>query len=101
MPRQCGIATFTTDLREAISGEFPESDCFVVAMNDGGRQYAYPQSVRHEIAEADVTEYLRAADFLNVNEAEILCLQRTSTESSEGKREVTFSPCFASCVCRS
>ena len=75
VPRQCGIATFTTDLSEALSGQFPASDCFVVAMNDGGQSYSYPESVRLEIAEADQPAYLRAADFLNVNEVEITCVQ--------------------------
>src|SRR5690349_14629189 len=45
-PRQCGIATFTTDLNEAISAQFPGIDCFVMAMNDGGRHYAYPAPVQ-------------------------------------------------------
>jgi len=44
-------------------------------MNDGGRHYAYPARVRLEISEAEAPEYLRAADFLNVNEVEVLCLQ--------------------------
>jgi glycosyltransferase involved in cell wall biosynthesis len=44
-------------------------------MNDSGRHYAYPASVRLEIAEAEPPEYLKAADFLNVNEVEVVCLQ--------------------------
>ena len=75
VPRQCGIATFTSDLNDAIRSEFPNLDCFVVAMNDGGRQYAYPPTVRFEIAEAELPVYVRAADYLNVNEVEILCVQ--------------------------
>jgi glycosyltransferase involved in cell wall biosynthesis len=75
VPRQCGIATFTTDLSEAISRECPNLDCFVVAMNDGGHHYTYPAPVRLKIAEAEEPEYLRAADFLNVNEVEVLCVQ--------------------------
>ena len=75
VPRQCGIATFTTDLNEAISGEFPDLDCFVMAMNDGGRHYAYPPPVQFEIPEAELPAYLRAADFLNVNEVEIVSVQ--------------------------
>src|SRR6185369_11180261 len=67
VPRQCGIATFTTDLSEAIDVAFPEIDCFVLAMNDIGRRHAYPPRVRFEIAESDVASYRRAADFLNVN----------------------------------
>jgi glycosyltransferase involved in cell wall biosynthesis len=74
-PRQCGIATFTTDLNDAISTQFPGIDCFVMAMNDGGRHYAYPTSVQFEVPEAELPAYIRAADFLNVNEVEIVSVQ--------------------------
>ena len=46
LPRQCGIATFSTDLSGAIAAEFSNADCFVVAMNDAGKRYAYPPRVR-------------------------------------------------------
>jgi glycosyltransferase involved in cell wall biosynthesis len=75
MPRQCGIATFTTDLTDAIFAEFPDIDSFVIAMNDPGRRYAYPARVRFEIAESDPACYRRAADFLNVNTVDTLCVQ--------------------------
>jgi glycosyltransferase involved in cell wall biosynthesis len=75
VPRQCGIATFTTDLSEAIGVEFPEIDCFVLAMNDIGRRHAYPPRVRFEIAESDIASYRRAADFLNVNAVDAVCVQ--------------------------
>jgi glycosyltransferase involved in cell wall biosynthesis len=75
MPRQCGIATFTTDLSAAITAEFSEVDCFVVAMNDAGKRHAYPTRVRFEVAESDVASYRRAADFLNVNAVDVMCVQ--------------------------
>jgi len=75
MPRHCGIATFTTDLSEALCGGFPEIDCFVLAMNDPGKHHAYPSKVRFEIAEASPESYRRAADFLNVNDVDVACLQ--------------------------
>jgi glycosyltransferase involved in cell wall biosynthesis len=75
MPRQCGIATFTTDLTDAIAAEFSAIDCFVIAMNDPGRRYAYPARVRFEIAESDLASYRRAADFLNVNTVDAVCVQ--------------------------
>ncbi|MGH7296619.1 MAG: glycosyltransferase family 4 protein, partial [Polyangiaceae bacterium] len=74
-PRQCGIATFTTDLADAIGAEAPSVDCFVVAMNDPGRRHDYPSRVRFEIAESDAASYRRAADFLNVNLVDVLCVQ--------------------------
>lgn len=75
MPRECGIATFTTDLCEAISAASAGVDCFVVAMNDAGMRHDYPPRVRFEIAENELTSYRRAADFLNVNPVDIVCMQ--------------------------
>jgi glycosyltransferase involved in cell wall biosynthesis len=75
LPRQCGIATFTSDLCDAIASEFSGLGCFVLAMNDAGRRHAYPDRVRFEIGESDIASYRRAADFLNVNAVDVLCLQ--------------------------
>src|ERR1041384_8209217 len=75
LPRQCGIATFTTDLSEAIGAISPEIDCFVLAMNDGGQQHAYPGRVRFELTDSDAGAYTRAADFLNVNAVDVISVQ--------------------------
>jgi glycosyltransferase involved in cell wall biosynthesis len=75
LPRHCGIATFTTDLCNAIDREMPELDCFVLAMNDLGHRHAYPPRVRFEIPEGDVAAYRRAADFLNVNAVDVVSVQ--------------------------
>ncbi|MCU1347754.1 MAG: pimA 3, partial [Acidobacteria bacterium] len=75
LPRHCGIATFTTDLSEAIASARPELDCFVLAMNDGRHQHAYPSRVRFELADNDIGAYTRAADFLNVNAVDVLSVQ--------------------------
>jgi glycosyltransferase involved in cell wall biosynthesis len=75
VPRQCGIATFTTDLSDALASRFSELDCFVLAMNDPGKRHAYPARVRFEIAESDIGSYRRAADFLNVNTVDVACVQ--------------------------
>ena len=75
VPRHCGIATFTSDLGDAIASEFSAIDCFVLAMNDAGKRHAYPARVRFEIGESDVASYRRAADFLNVNAVDVLCVQ--------------------------
>ena len=75
LPRQCGIATFTTDLADAISETFPGIDCGVIAMNDAGKRHAYGDRVRFEIAESDPASYRRATDFLNISGIDVLCLQ--------------------------
>jgi glycosyltransferase involved in cell wall biosynthesis len=75
LPRQCGIATFTTDLSEAIAAQFTALDCLVLAVNDAGRRHAYPARVRFEIAEADFASYRRAADFLNVSAVDVVSVQ--------------------------
>ena len=75
LPRQCGIATFTTDLSEAIASAGPELDCFVLAMNDGRHQHAYPGRVRFELTDSDAAAYTRAADFLNVNAVDVISVQ--------------------------
>jgi len=75
LPRQCGIATFTTHLADAVATALPDGDTFVLAMNDAGRRHAYPGRVRFEIAEGDIGSYHRAADFLNVNHVDVLSVQ--------------------------
>lgn len=75
LPRKCGIATFTTDLRCAVAAEFPAMQCLVVPVNDLAAGYDYPAEVRFEIAEQDLPSYLRAADFLNITDVDVVCLE--------------------------
>jgi len=74
-PRQCGIATFTNSLRTAVAGEFPDLQFPVIAVNDLAGGYNYPSEVRFEIPEQEVKGYRRAADFLNLANADVLCVQ--------------------------
>ena len=75
LPRKCGIATFTSDLLAAVAAAHPQSQCFSVSVNDIPGGYEYPQVVRFEIEEQDLSSYLRAADFLNISDVDIVCLQ--------------------------
>jgi glycosyltransferase involved in cell wall biosynthesis len=75
LPRQCGIATFTTDLCEAIAAEFSDTTCIALPVNDTEAGYAYPARVRFELTEKDIDSYRRAADFLNINNVDLVCLQ--------------------------
>jgi glycosyltransferase involved in cell wall biosynthesis len=75
LPRKCGIATFTSDLLAAVATAHPQSQCFCVSVNDIKGGYDYPEVVRFEIEEQDLSSYLRAADFLNISNVDIVCLQ--------------------------
>jgi glycosyltransferase involved in cell wall biosynthesis len=75
LPRQCGIATFTTDLCDAITVGYGAAGLSVVAVNDRQSSLAYPARVRFEIAEGDISSYRAAADFLNSNNFDSVCLQ--------------------------
>src|SRR4030042_4898334 len=74
LPRKCGIATFTTDLRCAVVAEFPAMQCLVVPVNDL-EGYAYPAEGRFEITEQDLPSYLRPADFLNITDVDVVCVE--------------------------
>ena len=78
LPRKCGIATFTTDLRCAVAAEFPAIKCLVVPVNDITGGYEYPAEVRFEIAEQDLPSYLRAADVLNITGVDVVCVEHTN-----------------------
>ena len=75
LPRKCGIATFTSDVLSAVAAEYPESQCFAVPVNDIQGGYEYPAAVRFEIEEQDLPSYKRAADFLNISTADLVCVQ--------------------------
>jgi glycosyltransferase involved in cell wall biosynthesis len=75
LPRRCGIATFTADICEAVATEFPESQCIVGSVNDRPEGYDYPERVRFEIEEQELDSYRRAADFLNINNVEVISVQ--------------------------
>src|ERR1035437_3832204 len=75
LPRQCGIATFTTDLCDAIAAEYGAAQLSVVAINDGQSSYVYPEQVRFEISEGDIASYREAAEFLNAGNVDLVCLQ--------------------------
>ncbi len=75
LPRQCGIATFTTDLVEGLSAEAPDVYCWAAAMNDKPEGYPYPEKVRFEINQNKLTDYSVAAQFLNISQTDIVCLQ--------------------------
>lgn len=75
LPRRCGIATYTTDLKNAISISRPDLETCIVAMTDRGQAYDYPPAVAFQIKDGSIEDYIRAADFLNAGQFDTVCLQ--------------------------
>jgi len=75
LPRRCGIATFTTDLCDAIHAEYGTTELLALPVNDTEEGYDYPVRVRFELSEDSQASYRQAADFLNFSNIDLVCLQ--------------------------
>jgi len=75
LPRRCGIATFTTDLQHAVAASRADLEAVIVAMTDHGQTYDYPSSVGFQINDDRPEDYIRAAEFLNGGQFEVVSLQ--------------------------
>ncbi|HET8922800.1 MAG TPA: glycosyltransferase family 4 protein, partial [Candidatus Acidoferrum sp.] len=75
LPRKCGIATFTTDLCDAIHAEYGATELLALPVNDTEEGYSYPARVRFELSEDNLASYRQAADFLNFSNIDLVCLQ--------------------------
>ena len=75
LPRRCGIATFTTDLCDAIHAEFGTTELLALPVNDTEEGYVYPASVRFTLSQDNLDSYRHAADFLNFSNIDLVCLQ--------------------------
>jgi glycosyltransferase involved in cell wall biosynthesis len=75
LPRRCGIATFTTDLCDAIHAEYGTTELLALPVNDTDEGYTYPARVRFELSEDNLASYRQAADFLNFSNVDLVCLQ--------------------------
>ncbi|MHB8676139.1 MAG: glycosyltransferase family 4 protein [Candidatus Acidiferrales bacterium] len=75
LPRRCGIATFTTDLCDAIHAEYGATELLALPVNDTDEGYEYPDRVRFELSEDNLASYREAAEFLNFSNVDLVCLQ--------------------------
>ncbi|GAB4232167.1 MAG: glycosyltransferase family 4 protein [Acidobacteriota bacterium] len=75
VPRQCGIATFTRDLHQALREEDPLLNAFALALDDIPEGYRYPPEVRFQIRAHRLRDYDLAADLLNINQVDAVILQ--------------------------
>src|SRR5467141_5307399 len=75
LPRKCGIATFTTDLCDALHAEYHATELLALPVNDTKEGYSYPARVRFELFQDTLASYRQAADFLNFGNIDLVCLQ--------------------------
>lgn len=75
LPRRCGIATFTHDLRQAVANAQSDLDTYVVAMNDESGVYDYPPAVRFQVRQNVLHDYHKAAAHLNDAAPDVVSLQ--------------------------
>lgn len=74
-PRQCGIATFTSHLQSAVQASSATIGTVIVALNDHGQAYDYPDNVFVQINDQDIQDYVRAARILNAGDYDVVSLQ--------------------------
>ncbi|MGB2677363.1 MAG: glycosyltransferase family 4 protein [Candidatus Acidiferrum sp.] len=75
LPRRCGIATFTTDLCDAIHAEYDATELLALPVNDTPEGYSYPARIRFELSQDELASYRQAAEFLNFSNIDLVCLQ--------------------------
>jgi len=82
-PRQCGIATFCSDLLNSMKqlyggadGNGPDQHNFeVIALNRGAENYNYGREVSFHIRDQHHHDYQRAADFINLSPVDAVSIQ--------------------------
>jgi len=77
-PRECGIATFTNNLFNAMLGYNKSKkfrhEGFVVALNDNELIYKYPEEVKLTIRQDDQEDYFKAVKYINLSGADVCIL---------------------------
>ena len=74
-PRKCGLATFTEDLAEAMTGLKLGPEPWVVAITHADRPLEYDERVRYEIRQEDEASYVAAARWLNASPVDVVMIE--------------------------
>jgi glycosyltransferase involved in cell wall biosynthesis len=75
LPRRCGIATYTTDVAQALAQRHPRIEVDIWAMTEAGKSYVYPEQVSGTINEDDISSYLDAARAITASGADMVWIQ--------------------------
>ncbi|HZE71945.1 MAG TPA: glycosyltransferase [Pyrinomonadaceae bacterium] len=74
-PRECGIATFTADLRRSLAAASKNVQASVIAITNSADKFQYPEEVVFEIRQNHLADYRLAAEYINFSGADVVCLQ--------------------------
>src|SRR5260370_24818207 len=74
LPRKCGIATFTTDLCDAIHAEYRGTELLALPVNDTAEGYSNPALVRFKLYQDTLSSYRHAASLTNYVHLELVCV---------------------------
>jgi len=76
-PRQCGLATFASDLVAAVRGRTEgRLRTVVIAMDDPEEDLDYPPEVQYALRQHDNADYVRIAEILNYSKVRAVSLQQ-------------------------
>ena len=75
LPRQCGLATFTTDVYDALRDRYPDLQVDVYAMDDHPGRYDYPAAVTAAIPQDDLSSYIDTARRIDASGAQAIWVQ--------------------------
>ena len=65
-PRECGIATFTRDLTDAVDKQHAgKLQTKILALNDNENKYDYPAKVKYDVTVSDYDDWMNVADKIN------------------------------------
>src|SRR3989442_9460368 len=75
VPRRCGIATFTSDLRAAINAADPTVHCYGAAIDEPSNARTYGTDVRWRIQQEDASSYADAAEAISASNVDVVNVQ--------------------------
>ncbi len=72
-PRECGIASFSKDLKDNISKM--GKNVRILAITDSGADYSYPPEVIYEIMQDKKESFINAAHFVNDSSIDVVVIE--------------------------
>jgi glycosyltransferase involved in cell wall biosynthesis len=75
LPKRCGLATYTAALIQSIENNYFDIKNEVVAVSDRKEGYKYPTMVKYDFWDQDVSDYKKAAEFINKSDYQVVDIQ--------------------------